>query len=343
MQVTAPIDGGEGEPRVPGHPIVPPSDFDPVERQPTPPPSPPINVQPNPPPTSITPGTTSGVIISVDNANSPKYAMVALNNDLPPVLCIFASPVGPFAAGGTAGYTYFYNNSSGVGGSWCSVLTNSPNGNMITSVSAQVSQSAPVAIYGAITNHKHSGGPNADGVQDPQPINLGASESQNTLPYLQHALPIQGVINSTGKILSTIFSGAFVDSDGSVINADGATTEQLFNLVSGQVFSVGTDILNGNPGTKTSGILLGSTTNGYGLVWDTTNKQYLVKYVNGVATTLSSTQTVTQDNNYHSFRLSITPGSPNTLEGSIGTNTFTATDTSLNLTASSWYITALTG
>lgn len=171
--------------------------------------APQTNVPPVLPPASVARGTAQGVIMSVDNATTPKFATVLINNKLPGESGLTVPiGVGPFAAGGTSGYTFFYNNSSGVGGSLCTVDLDR---RVIISIDPGVSTTAPTPLYAAITNHKHSGNLNpTDGVPDPAPVNLANSETQNNLPYNQNTLAIQNVINSSGNVLATDFPGQLI-------------------------------------------------------------------------------------------------------------------------------------
>lgn len=323
----APIDG----PAIHGG-YIPPGGIAGGDRLPLPkkpPPSPPKIHAPNPPPKSKTPGVENGVILSVDNANSPKYAMVALNNDIPPVLAMFACTAGPFAAGGTSGFHFFYNNSQNLGGSWCSVHVTA-QGNQIVAVSTQVSTTAPIAVYGAITSHKHSGGPNSDGVQDPQPVNLGSNESQSNLPYNQHALSIQSVIDSAGNILSLEFPTGKINPDGSWTNVDGVSSVVNYTFQPGQPFTVTGDISKDQTG-QPAGFILGTTTNGYGIWVDGAGVLSISKWVGGTRTALAS-QNVNNDVFYHSYSFTVVPGSPNQLEASLGGVYLQASDSSLSLT-----------
>lgn len=181
-------------------------------RRPEPPPhrshgvTPPIIVAP----THTTPGEVSrgmkiAVIDSVDNAQFPQYATVLIENHTPGEMG-YAIPAGsgPFAAGGTTGYSFFYSNIAGKGGSICYVDCDR---HIIVSFTGQESSQAPTPYYKALADHKHSGNLDPDQFIDPQPINLSNGEIQSLLPYQNHAPAFQSAIDSTGALLATYFPG----------------------------------------------------------------------------------------------------------------------------------------
>lgn len=138
--------------------------------------------------------------------------------------------------------------------------------------------------------------------------------------------------------------GGTLQSDGSWTNVDGKSSATQYALATGQPFTVSADIAKGAT-ANTSALYLGNQTNGYFVDWDgsTPGNVVLGKYVGGVRTGLSST-TLAQDTNYHSFRLTITAGSPNSIEASIGNVSLTAVqDSSLTLTSGTWPVTLYTG
>lgn len=161
------------------------------------------NYAPNGPASTAARGTSTAVIVSVDNETNPKYATIAVKNRSP-YESGYSLPlgVGPFKPGGTAGYHYFYDNASGVGGSLCTVDLDARK---VISISSDVSLSAPVPFYQALSDHNHSGNLSPDGFYDPQPVNLSGSETQGNLPYTQNTQVVQGVISSTGDIIATEF------------------------------------------------------------------------------------------------------------------------------------------
>jgi hypothetical protein len=163
----------------------------------------PYLTSPTNPPGSAARGTALAVIVKVDNANNPKFASVAVKGHFPYedgyTMVVGA---GPFAAGGTAGFNYFYNNSSGVGGSWCWVDLDNKK---IISFTGDVSTAAPTPFYKAITDHVHSGNLNPDGYLNPGPVDLSANQSTNILPYNQEATVVQANISSTGQLFATDF------------------------------------------------------------------------------------------------------------------------------------------
>lgn len=166
----------------------------------------PINKPPLNPPTATLRGTATATIVAVDNATSPRYATIAIQNKTPFESGYIIPPgSGPFAAGGTAGYHFFYNNSSGIGGSLVKVDLDSRE---ILSFTGDVSSSAPTSYYKAITDHLHSGSLNPDGFTNPAPVDLSASQTQNLLPYVQTPLAFQNVITSGGDVLATEFPGS---------------------------------------------------------------------------------------------------------------------------------------
>ena len=150
-------------------------------------------------------GTALAVIASVDSATTPKYATVLVQNKFPGESGYLIPPgIGPFAAGGTQGFHFFYNNQNGVGGT---IVLVDLDRRAILNATTNVSQSAPTPYYSAVSDHKHSGSPNADGFINPTPVNLGGNESQGNLPYPSNSIPIQGAINSGGNIIATEFPG----------------------------------------------------------------------------------------------------------------------------------------
>ena len=161
-------------------------------------------------PTSATPGiATRGVMLaviqSVDNANFPQFATVLINNKLPGEMG-YSLPAGcgPFAAGGTSGFHYFYNNSSGVGGSFCYV---DADAHVVLSFTGNVSTTPATPYYKALADHLHNGNLNPDNFQNPQPVNLSNGEIASLLPYGNSPLSMQSVIGSDGSLLATLFPG----------------------------------------------------------------------------------------------------------------------------------------
>lgn len=167
--------------------------------------APPYITTPAPPPGSELRGTSLAVIVSVDNATTPKFATIAVANKFP-----FESGyamklgAGPFAVAGTAGFSFFYNNASGLGGSevWVDL-----DNRKIISFTGDVSTSAPTPYYKALTDHLHSGNLNPDGYLNPNPVDLSAGESQNILPYNQNSTPVRAAIDQNGNLIATEFPG----------------------------------------------------------------------------------------------------------------------------------------
>lgn len=172
-------------------------------------PSPPIITSPNPITASpgLTPrGVMLAVIQSVDNANYPQFATVLINNKLPGEMGYsLPAGVGPFVAGGTSGpYNYFYNNSQGIGGSFCYV---DADAHVVLSFTGNVSTTPPTPFYKALADHLHNGNLNPDSFQNPQPINLSNGEVSSLLPYGNNSSQVQGAVGSDGALLATLFPG----------------------------------------------------------------------------------------------------------------------------------------
>jgi hypothetical protein len=162
--------------------------------------------------------------------------------------------------------------------------------------------------------------------------------------YPSTPTPIQGAINSSGQGLLNAFPGSTLNGDGSLSNVSGSSA-QSYLLASGIPFTVSGDVMF-SPNTDSLQLVVGNTTNGYYLFYYNAGAglHYINvrKFVAGVDFSIGGFYLVssTYDSNYHSFRLTVTPGSPNTLEASVdGAHQPPFTDSSLTLTSGSWPIT----
>jgi hypothetical protein len=124
------------------------------------------------PPKSQKRGFGTGVIAAVDNTKSPKYCTVLVDNKFPAesgyTIATTVGTPGPFAAGGTKGFKYFYNNSKGMGGS---IVTLNLDTQTITGFTGDVSTSAPTANYQNLVYHRHVGNLGVGVGTVPLPVN----------------------------------------------------------------------------------------------------------------------------------------------------------------------------
>lgn len=200
---------------------------------------PPRNVKALTPPPSQKRGTAQAVIVSVDNATLPRFATVAVNNKFPfESGYILPSGVGPFSAGGTSNppAPYFYNNSQGLGGSYCTVDLDLKQVTQISTSS--VSTAAATPLYSAISNHKHSGNLDPNGFQEPQPVNLAAPEVGGNLLYPNSPLAAFLAYDANSALLITDFPGETMTVQSGIYKGDQRQINQY--LIDQDNFSIGT-------------------------------------------------------------------------------------------------------
>ncbi len=155
---------------------------------------------------------------------------------------------------------------------------------------------------------------------------------------------VQSAVDSGGNVLTVEFAGGKIQSDGSLTNVDGASSATHYTLVNGQPFTASADIAKGSSSSNAL-VILGNSTNGYAIVNDwsgATGRVYLIKYVGTTPTVLSGISNVTSDTAYHTYRLTVTPGASNFIEGSVDDVYFSASDNSLTLTSGTWPVTLQT-
>ena len=136
--------------------------------------------------------------------------------------------------------------------------------------------------------------------------------------------------------------GGSLNSDGSWSNVDGHSSSSQYAIGTPQPVIIAATIQKG-VATDLALLILGNTTNGYGVGLDGSGEVYLAKYVGGTYTNLGVVFLV-NDTNPHSFRLTISNASgTNYIEGGVDSHVLSATDSSLTLTSGTWPVTVYTG
>ena len=202
-----------------------------------------------------------------------------------------------------------------------------------TDLQGQVSATAWPAGWAAIT--------------DPNGAYFDGGNSYKTPMHGRMSTGVQAALNASGQSLLVEFPGGYIGKDGALTNVDGVSSTQAYPLPAGTTITITAQIAKGS--TAEANITLGNFTNGYDFYYDSAGHVYLYKYVAGVGTLLGSQVAVTNDTNWHSFRLTIKVlgASNNQLQGTwdgVDPNAGAIiTDTSLDLTTGLWPITLYTG
>lgn len=161
-------------------------------------------VSPNGAPVAQIRGIGQAVIASVDNATKPTLATIYVNNQYPSEsLYAIDSSFAPFGPGGSTGFSYFYNNSSNLGGS---VVTVDLDNHRILSFTGQVSTSAPTPVFTQVSTRVHVGNLNPPAIALVEPIQVTASNTlTGAFPHYLSSLYTITPVLSSGNIISTGF------------------------------------------------------------------------------------------------------------------------------------------
>ncbi len=153
------------------------------------------------------------------------------------------------------------------------------------------------------------------------------------VPHETLSWQVQGIVDSAGpNLLASEFPNGKIQPDGSLTNVNGESSATLYPLVAGQPFTAKAEIKKAS-GSATSTLLIGNQTNGYGAQYDGTPNAFLIRWLNGTASVVSSLDVgPSGDVLSRSLRLTVTPGSPNVLEASVGQFYFSATDSGISFT-----------
>jgi hypothetical protein len=174
---------------------------------------------------------------------------------------------------------------------------------------------------------------------------LGVGGTVNT-PNL-YADTSGNLIFANGTIKSVEFSGAQLNSDGSISNANQIRSSRILssvpsgttlNFVLGAQKNSSSDNLGIDVGVSNFTLSTGTF---YRINWNNSNNFVLSKVISGTLTTLASGSYSTSDTNVHTITLTIVTGATNTLRASIdGQDVLATTDNSISLTSMSFALLA---
>lgn len=170
----------------------------------------------------------------------------------------------------------------------------------------------------------------------------------NAAPIVLGTSPTISAAAITAAIATWNPFGGTLNTDGSWSKVDGATSAQTWPLPAGSMVRVSGEFAKGATSSP-SAVIVGNTTNGYGLEYDGSGNVRIVKYVAGVKTVVGSSVAETNDTKYHTLTLTIgVQGASNNrlwaTWDAVDPNTgLTVVDTALDLTAASMPVTVYTG
>ena len=170
--------------------------------------SPPRLTNPTGPPGNQILGNAQGVIQSVNNAANATYCTVLVNNQFP-AISGYALPanVPPFGIGGGTGFSAYYNNAEGVGGSYCIVDQDTKT---VLTILPNVSTAAPTPKYAILPSHLHIGNLTPNSPTNPVPININPGSPLGNWPYYATSDALFGpVTNRSANVIATEFGGDF--------------------------------------------------------------------------------------------------------------------------------------
>ncbi len=143
--------------------------------------------------------------------------------------------------------------------------------------------------------------------------------------------PAASAVNCLGQQVNADFPGAYSNGKGIWHKLDGVISNSTYHLVPGQTISIHADIAKAVPGGLASISLITSHENGY----------YVQSYRSGTSIAVSRENigsilgepkgALSSDREFHSYTLTITPGNPSKIVGSIDKMRFAATDASIPL------------
>jgi hypothetical protein len=175
---------------------------------------PPINTSPLGAPKGKLLGNATAIIQSVDSNTSPHYCTVLINNTFPAVSgYVLPAGSGPFAAGGTSGFKYYYNNSKGIGGS---IVTVDQDTKTVLAFTGKTSTTQPAPRYANLTDHLHVGNLNPTVGSVVGPVSTsGSGTGFGNFPYLKATGYALTPVRDSGNILTTEFTGLTETASGS--------------------------------------------------------------------------------------------------------------------------------
>jgi hypothetical protein len=214
----------------------------------------------------------------------------------------------------------------------------------------QPSTSQPLSfvLHGIPAGETIDIGLSVDGLAGESPITT--IQSAYATPTAFFATNGSTVVNGSGQFLNVLFSGGQMNADGSITNVDGVTSSQLFGFSSGQRIIVSALIaMQSAANGKVGGLLLGDTTNGYGIevtISGGVASIETVVYATSIRSVLfTAAFGLSWDTKYHGYQIILTAnGSANTIEGGVDGNAAAPiADNSLNLLSGTWGVTPETG
>ena len=208
-------------------------------------------------------GIGTAVINAVDNAVNPQFASVCVNNNLPPEVG-YALPSGlsNFGPGGATGFTYFYNNQQGVGGS---IVTVDLDAKRVLTFTGKTSQTAPTPLYTNVSTRTHVGNLNPPANTAITPINVtSVNSNQGQFPYYVSGQNILTPVQSSENVLGSAYSSGLTNTGTPPLYTQTAATIQS---TSGIALPIGswlfTNWYSENTGTANWGPIITDGTNYY--------------------------------------------------------------------------------
>lgn len=139
-------------------------------------------------------------------------------------------------------------------------------------------------------------------------VDVSKPKAGVTLPRTAHDTSLTNAIDAASNSLASEFPGGKYNLNDELTNVDGQSSRTTYTLAAGQPFTACADIALAATSTSGNIVLGNQTNNGYGLCWDSAGHFYIAKWIGAAFTVLTSTISVTQNTNYHTYRLTVTPG-----------------------------------